>query len=775
MKESQLAEKTGIALAGRGCTSQEWGIGSLSIAACAVTEKSSMKTLVIHVPESDYTTINEAKSAADAAALLFRAGWTPIKVVGKNPAYGEGKGWQGKHFDSEDAVRKYFSDWTGSKTVPDEKGNPIVQYCNVGLLMGRRFMLGHNCRETLDAARAECPFYDETLARMGRNPYECAIFELTDDGKLHKNKLMREVKTEGSVVKRITLCDLWTGDSQFVAWGIHPDGKTRYIFTNTNPILPVTTGYVKELVARTATRLGVADPYAEKNATPKKVYPKDNIFARVKEKVRISDVLGTNETRIMCPIHKQVSSNPAAVVYDDRTIYCHSAGCYADVVSLFAYQNGLSQLESALALAQKYAVEMPPNPKNGLAEPSAASANAFLRKTNDEGKKNPQEPQGGGGASEQIPSASAAAYNADGSADGTVSDKKIEPYPSFPLGKITPEMVSPPKWIVNPYVPHNAITVLGGGTRNFKTTIGLYIAAHVAAGKSVWGLPTEQQTVLWIDEESGISFVYSILKSIVSGWLPEERIKVEEHLRITYMQGMRLDRANPRFRVLIEQVKPQIIFIDALRRVYGGEESASDVINNLFTYSFKPLLNDSKTIVLLHHNRKAATNGRPNPDEDEADMLRGSGDIPAMSASIVALTRMRGENKVLISQPKLRAGQEREPHLLEVIHGDVFKIEDLGVARKEQAKAILAARAIKEWLISKRKLEVKTGEVIDALVRKGYAKRTVEEGIKGLVDEGSLRKVLKGTYEFIPSKGVELDSAPLSDFDDVAPNEEVQK
>ena len=88
----------------------------------------------------------------------------------------------------------------------------------------------------------------------------------------------------------------------------------------------------------------------------------NNFFGLIKRNVRIKEYLATTQSRIMCPLHKQGSSNPAAVIYEEATgdtIHCHSMGCHADIIGLHAKLNGVGMMEAALELAQRYKIELP--------------------------------------------------------------------------------------------------------------------------------------------------------------------------------------------------------------------------------------------------------------------------------------------------------------------------------------------------------------------------------------------------------------------------------
>ena len=173
--------------------------------------------------------INLAETAEQAAVLLFRLGFTPIKVVGKNPAYGEGKGWQKTHYADENDVKAHFTGWKGTQMIPSEEDSKVVveRHRNVGVLTDGFVMLGCNTPEALIALQEECPFYGDTLNRVGNNPTPCALLKRIDP----KEKFWVGQNIITTEKKPRTMADIWGDGSMFVAWGsiqkdAHIDSQT---------------------------------------------------------------------------------------------------------------------------------------------------------------------------------------------------------------------------------------------------------------------------------------------------------------------------------------------------------------------------------------------------------------------------------------------------------------------------------------------------------------------------------------------------------------------
>ncbi|GEM_PF-2108610 len=291
-----------------------------------------------------FSEVNNTQTAEIAAVLLYQLGFTPIRDNGKVPV---DEGWQKTHYTYENEVRARFKGWKG----------------NVGVLTDGFLLIGNNSQETLDAFRAECPFYDETLCRMGNNPYECAIFRITDPEKWSwkGQKILTNEESPS------TLCDLWSAGSQFVAWGVHPVG-VRYRFVNDKSILPITTDYARDLILRVAKRLGKWKKLKCKDKKDEKPDKKDesssSLFKEIKKKVRMSEILNYDRTsrRMRCPLHTQTTDSSAAEIYenpDGDFLYCHSSGCMGDVITIYMHVHGLNRpIEAALELAKKHDIKV---------------------------------------------------------------------------------------------------------------------------------------------------------------------------------------------------------------------------------------------------------------------------------------------------------------------------------------------------------------------------------------------------------------------------------
>ena len=197
--------------------------------------------------------INEAKTSAEAAGFLYDLGFTSIQVVGKNPAFGEGAKWQQRTYTTRDEAVKHFEGWDGSKPVPHEteKGKIVERSKNIGVLSTGFIFFGPNTQEALDAMKAEMPFYDETLCRVGNNPYPGAIFKCIDDGEAFWSG--QKIQTNDDKLR--TMADIWGNGNQFVVWGVHPSG-VHYRFTNNCPILSMQASTAKKLCEKIVARMG---------------------------------------------------------------------------------------------------------------------------------------------------------------------------------------------------------------------------------------------------------------------------------------------------------------------------------------------------------------------------------------------------------------------------------------------------------------------------------------------------------------------------------------
>lgn len=192
------------------------------------------------------------------------------------------------------------------------------------------------------------------------------------------------------------------------------------------------------------------------------------------------------------------------------------------------------------------------------------------------------------------------------------------------------------KFWMNPLIPKSAIIIIGGKAGNFKSMLAMLFGFSMACNKPFSDMVT-------IDDVPRI--IYYDLE------MSENQEKIRSHYLIN---GLGFDTSKATFKFmngfnknnldqeLEEAKKYDVIILDSYRRFLTGNECDSETTNRLFNDFFKPLKDEGKTVIILHHLKKS------NPDlvdEDLQDMFRGSTDIPAQMDLMFCVFKKKEEYK----------------------------------------------------------------------------------------------------------------------------------
>ena len=156
-----------------------------------------------------------------------------------------------------------------------------------------------------------------------------------------------------------------------------------------------------------------------------------------------------------------------------------------------------------------------------------------------------------------------------------------------------------------------------------------------SGGKYLDMFDVEKNTkILLYDLENGKRVMTRRLRYLVNGG---QKLK-DSNFKISYDFNK---RNIPQEMAFAE--KFDIIILDSYRRFLKGEENKSDVPDIFYHEFLKPLRDKGKTVIVLHHFRKA----RPEDltEEDIQDMFRGSSDIPAQFDLVIGLLKTQ-ETKI---------------------------------------------------------------------------------------------------------------------------------
>jgi len=285
------------------------------------------------------------------------------------------------------------------------------------------------------------------------------------------------------------------------------------------------------------------------------------------------------------------------------------------------------------------------------------------------------------------------------------------------------------EWIVDKLVPTDSMVVLSGLSGSGKTWVILRLALCVAKGAKLFDVfPTRQAGVLIVDEEMG------------DRWL-QERMQLlggdsELPVFLLSLTGFKITKESiNKLLKLCEKEKIGLIIFDSFIRVHTARDENDSVEMAKVFSLLKPLPKSGISILFTQHNRKPVRGYQDDPSQD----MRGSSDIRAAVDSQIAVKKK--DNELLITQSKLRHGEETPPFTLKIISEEgKVRLEYVGEANVYKSKKTNIKDAIKKILVETGKPMYKR-EIFEALkalgTEVGYStyKTAIEEMVGNELNE----------------------------------------
>ena len=234
-----------------------------------------------------------------------------------------------------------------------------------------------------------------------------------------------------------------------------------------------------------------------------------------------------------------------------------------------------------------------------------------------------------------------------------IADRPLIAYKEV-LDKDLPPLV----WDVEPLISRGDRVVIFGEFASLKSWLVLHMALHVGAAVDWLGFKVaEQRRVLYVDEEMNERTLRRRVKRLGQG----AGLVEEAPVQFLSRAGVRFD-AHGAQALLIYLAKhhfaPQVIVVEALRRVLVGDENESRDMAQ-FWRNLEPISRDGTTVLITHHMNKPPQMGK------RAARYRASGstDILAGSDASFAVERV-GPDTAKLTGIKARDDVELAPFLV---------------------------------------------------------------------------------------------------------------
>jgi hypothetical protein len=214
-------------------------------------------------------------------------------------------------------------------------------------------------------------------------------------------------------------------------------------------------------------------------------------------------------------------------------------------------------------------------------------------------------------------------------------------------------------WLIDQLWTAQAVGIIGGTPKSYKTWMALEMAVSVASGSAClarFAVPSPGPVLLYAAEDSE-----SALRSRLESLARHHGLDLAYlDIRVITADSLRLDRTadQDRLEATLTLHRPVLLILDPLVRLHAIDENAAGEIAALLGYLRLLQRKTGSAIALVHHARKnVSANG------GAGYSLRGSSDLYAWVDSFLYLRRHHGQ---LMLSAEHRSASGAEPLALEL-------------------------------------------------------------------------------------------------------------
>jgi replicative DNA helicase len=220
------------------------------------------------------------------------------------------------------------------------------------------------------------------------------------------------------------------------------------------------------------------------------------------------------------------------------------------------------------------------------------------------------------------------------------------------------------RWLVEPLIPADGITILAGDSGVYKSWTAYHLAQCVAAGSPFLGrFDTEPGRVLVFDAESGENLMRRRAVKLWNG-LAADRPELDPDIPLSFVpSSIRLETPEQVLR-LVGYLRDQgttLCIVDPLIHALPGEENSSVEMARFFENVRCVQKETGACFLFVHHSRKRSYLA-PN---EAGQMLRGSSAIRAILDSHLFLRKLK-TGRLLCEHDKSRHAEPVENFLIEI-------------------------------------------------------------------------------------------------------------
>lgn len=194
-------------------------------------------------------------------------------------------------------------------------------------------------------------------------------------------------------------------------------------------------------------------------------------------------------------------------------------------------------------------------------------------------------------------------------------------------------------WLIENLWLDNAVGLIGGEPKSYKTFAAMSLAVAVASGKPCFGhyVVKRQGPVVLYAAEDSLALVKDRIAGISTA-MEADFATLDLHVVTTPKFRIDSDVDRKKMEALLQSLKPVLLIMDPFVRLHRVDENSSGEVAGLLSWLRDLQRQYSINIVMVHHARKRAGNERP------GQSLRGSSELHAWGDSNLYLRRMADED-----------------------------------------------------------------------------------------------------------------------------------
>lgn len=311
------------------------------------------------------------------------------------------------------------------------------------------------------------------------------------------------------------------------------------------------------------------------------------------------------------------------------------------------------------------------------------------------------------------------------------------------------------RYAAAPLIPHPGVTLLVGYSGAFKTWAACSLSLALAAGEPFlgrFGVP-RPHTVLFCETEMSRDQLARRFRLLGADPACD---------RLRFIVGP-LDLYDVAQRKWLLEREEEVLILDPAVRLFRGDENAAQDVARFFEQAIFPLKRAGKSVVLVHHVRKAVP-GQPPSDPDA--LIRGSGDWKAAVDAALVLVR-QDEQRAIVRHVKARDSREVAPFVLRL---DADETRAMLSYEGEVERTLPGLRPVREAVLDTLGEEMHRPDDMLAALRGRYTERVIRETLRVLESEGIVERVRVGR-RVLYSRNGHHSQAPLGGMSGEEPSD----